>query len=134
MVIKPSPRLAMLLLLSHAIVSTVLYVTVMPLPAKLVMLILVLLSLFYYLARDALLLFPDSWSEISFDQDSVYVVTRDGSGFFGQIVSSSTVSPYFVVLRVMLQGHRLPVFRTIFPDALDTGAFRELCVHLKFTQ
>lgn len=134
MAIKPSLRLAMYLLLSHGIASTAVYATVMPLSAKLVVLILVLLSLLYYLARDALLFFPGSWGDISFNQNSVSVVTLGGSGFSGQIASSSIVSPYFVVLRVKLEGRRLPVFRTFFPDALETGVFRELCVHLKFAQ
>ena len=162
MAIKPSPRLAVLLLLFHAMVATVVYATMLPPAARLAMLIPILLSLFYYLARDALLLFPDSWREVSFENHphpnllpeedgtiasspasgrglrrglgSVSVVTRDGSGFSGQISNKTAVSPYFVVLRVRLEGHRLPVFRTIFPDALDTGAFRELCVHLKFAQ
>ena len=134
MVIKPSLRLAWLLLLSHVIVSAVVFATMMPLSAKLVMQILILLSLFYYLARDALLFFLDAWGEISFEKDSISVINRGGSNFIGQIASSSTVSPYFVVLRVKLQGHRLPVFRTFFPDALETGAFRELCVYLKYVQ
>lgn len=134
MAIKPSPRLAMFLVVSHGIASTAVYETVMPLPAKLVMLILVLLSLLYYLARDVLLFFPGSWSEISFDQDSMSVVTRGGSSYFGKIAGSFIVSPYFVVLRVKLEGRRLPVCRTIFPDSVDTGEFRVLCVRLKFTQ
>ncbi|MDD5383915.1 MAG: hypothetical protein PHG89_03405 [Gallionella sp.] len=134
MAIKPSPRLAVLLLLFHAMVATVVYATVMPPAARLAILMLILLSLIYYLARDVLLLFPDSWREIAFDQGSVSVVTRDGSGLSGQVASNTTVSPYFAVLRVKLEGHRLPVFRTIFPDALDTGAFRELCVSLKFIE
>ncbi|MDO8292087.1 MAG: hypothetical protein Q7T29_04365 [Gallionella sp.] len=134
MAIKPSPRLALLLLLSHAIVAIVVYWTVMPLAARLAILMLILLSLLYYLVRDVLLLFPDSWRQISFDQDSVSVVTRNGLGLSGRVASKTTVSPYFAVLRVRLEGHRLPVFRTIFPDGLDTGAFRELCVHLRFIQ
>jgi len=134
MAIKPSPRLALLLLLLHTIVATVVSMTVMPLAARLAMLMLILLSLIYYLARDVLLLFPDSWCEIAFDQGSVSVVTRDGSGFFGQVTSNTTASPYFAVLRIRPDGHRLPVSRTIFPDALDTGAFRGLSVHLRFSQ
>ncbi|HEU0282953.1 MAG TPA: protein YgfX [Gallionella sp.] len=134
MAIKPSPRLAMLLLLFHAIAAIVAYMTVMPLAARLVMLMLILLSLFYYQARDALLLLPDSWCGISFDQGSVSVVTRGGSCFSGRIANNTTVSPYFAVLCVRPEGHRLPVFRAIFPDALDTGEFRELSVYLKFAQ
>lgn len=134
MVIKPSSRLALLLLLSHAMVAIVVYVTVMPLAARLAMLMLIFLSLFYYLARDALLFFPDSWLEISFEQGSVSVVTLDGSVFPGRVASGTVVSPYFVVLRVKTEGRCLSAFRTVFPDALDTGEFRELCVYLKFAQ
>lgn len=134
MAIKPSPRLALLLLLSHAIGAIVVYLTAMPPEARLAIFLLILLSLFYYLARDALLLFPDSWREISLDQGGVSVVNRDGSGFSGRIAGNTTVSPHFAVLRIRLEGHRLPVFRAIFPDALDAGEFRKLCVRLKFTQ
>jgi len=98
------------------------------------MLILILLSLLFYLTRDVLLLFPGSWREISFDQGSISIVTRDGSALSGQIISSTTVSPYFAVLRVMLQGRRLSASWTVFPDSLDAGQFRELCVYLKFFQ
>lgn len=134
MAIKPSSRLAMLLLLSHATAAIVVYLTVLPLGAMLAMLMLILPSLFYYLARDVLLRFPDSWREISFDQGSVSVVTRNGLGLSGRVTGKTTVSPYFAVLRIRLEGYRLPIFRTIFPDALAAGEFRELCVHLKFAQ
>lgn len=134
MAIKPSPHLALLLLLSHALVATVVYATMLPPPARLALLVPILLSLFYYLARDVLLLFPSSWCEISVDQERVSVVTRDGSGFSGEIANGTAASPYFVVLRVRLDGRRLPVFRTIFPDALGADEFRELCVSLKFSQ
>lgn len=124
----------MLLLLSHAMVATVVCMTVIPLATRLAMLVLILLSLFYYLARDALLLFPDSWSEISFDQGGVSVVSRDGSDLSGRIAGRITVSPYFIVLRIRLEGRFLPVSRVVFPDALDSGEFRKLCVSLKFSQ
>lgn len=130
--VKSSLRFAVSLLLSHMIVAIVVYATAMPLPVKLVMLLLISLSLFYYLARDVLLLFPDSWREISLDQNGVSVIARDGSSFLGQVTNKTVVSPYFVVLCVRLDGHRLLVSRVIFPDAMSTGVFREFCVHLKF--
>jgi|GEM_PF-751636 hypothetical protein len=130
--VKSSLRFAVLLLVLHMIAATVVYATAMPLPVKLVMLLLISLSLFYYLARDVLLLFPDSWREISLDQNGVSVIARDGSSFLGQVANKTVVSPYFVVLCVRLEGHRLLVSRVIFPDAMSTGAFREFCVHLKF--
>jgi hypothetical protein len=130
--VKASLRFAVSLLLSHMIVATVVYATAMPLPVKLVLFMLIAMSLFYYLARDALLLLPGSWREISLDQEGVSVVTRDGSICPGQIANQTVVSPYFVALCVKLEGHRLLVSRVIFPDAMSPGAFREFCVRLKF--
>lgn len=132
MVINPSPRLTWLLVLLHEMAAFAIFAAVMPLPARLAMIMLVLLSLSYYLARDALLLFPYSWREFSFDRGYVSVVTRDGSGYSGQLTGQTTINSYFAVLSVKLEGRRLPNFRIIFPDALGAGEFRELCVFLKF--
>jgi len=130
--VKPSLRFAVSLLLLHAMVAIVVYATDMALPAKLVMFLLVALSLVYYLLRDALLLFPDSWRDISLDQSDISVSARNGSGFIGQVANNTVVSPYFVVLCVKLAGHHRLVSRVIFPDSMGEGAFRELCVQLRF--
>ena len=133
MAIKPSPRFAISLLFIHAAVATVVYLTTLPLPARLALLLLVTLSLFYHLARDVLLFLPNSWREVTLDPGKQSVVTRDGSRSPFRIANKTIVSPYFIVLRVSLEGHRLPASRVIFPDALATGEFRELCVRLRFT-
>lgn len=93
---------------------------------------LILLSLSYYLARDAFLIFPDSWREISLDQSGVSVITRNGSKLMGWVAGKTIVSPYFVLLRVRSEGRYRPVSRVIFPDAMGGDAFRELRVRLKF--
>ena len=134
MAIKPSLRLAALLLAYHLIVAFVLFATMMPLVAKLVAIVLILLSLLYHLARDALLLASDSWREISFDQGQVSVVTRSGVFFSGLLAGKITVNPYFVLLSVRREGLSLPVFRPIFPDALGADEFRRLCVRMRFIQ
>ena len=133
MAIKFSRRFCMLLLLLHTMAATVVYVTAMPLEAKLAILLLISLSLIYYLARDVFLLLPDSWREISLEQGSVEIATRGGSKLLGRCANETTVSSYFIVLRVRLEDHRLPVSRVIFPDALGAGVFREFCVRLKFS-
>ena len=130
--VKPSLRFAVSLLLLHMTTLIVVYETAMPLLVKLVMFLLISLSLFYYLVRDMLLLVPDSLHEISLDQNVASVITQDGSSFIGQVANKTVVSPYFVVLCVRLEGHRLANSRVIFPDAMSTGAFREFCVRLKF--
>ncbi|MEO8342694.1 MAG: protein YgfX [Gallionella sp.] len=130
--VKPSLRFAGWLLLLHIITATVVYATAMPLPVRLAMLLMIFLSLFYYLMRDVLLVFPDSWHEISLDPDGVSVIVRDGSSFIGQVADNTSVSPYFIVLCVKVEGHRPRVSRVIFPDAMGETAFRELSVRLKF--
>lgn len=132
MAIKPSPRFAALLLFMHATAASVVYLTAIPLSARLALLLLVSLSLLYFLARDVLLLLPDSWSEVWLVPGSQLIVTRDGSRLSLRISDQTFVSPYFVVLRASLEGHYLPASRVVFPDALAAGEFRELCVRLKF--
>lgn len=130
MAIKPSRFFIMLLLLLHTITAVVVYVTDVQPMARLAMFLLISLSLFYHLARNALLL-PGSWSDVSLDRGGVAVVTQDGSRLVGVATGRSIVSPYFVVLCVKLKG-RLAVSRIVFPDALEAGEFRELCVRLRF--
>lgn len=131
--VKPSLRFAVSLLILHATAAAVVYATDIAWSARLVMFLLIALDLVYYLSRDALLLLPYSWHGISLAQGDMSVFVRDGSGFIGQVANKTVVSPYFVVLCVKLEGRRLPLFRVIFPDSMDEGVFRQLCVHLRFS-
>lgn len=132
MAIRPSLRLAILLLLFHLTVAVAVYLTAMPLAARMAMLVTILLSLFYYLLRDALLLLPNSCRGILLDQNSVSITTQNGSLIQGSVVNNTVVSPLVILLRAKLEGHLVPVSFVIFPDALGAGVFRELCVYLKF--
>lgn len=131
MAIKPSAHLALFILLLHATAVVVVYATVMPQYVKPIIFILILLSLFCYLGRDALLLWPGSWREISLGRDSISVIARDGSTFTGQATGKTTLSPYFAVLHIRPDGCHWPVCRIIAPDAVGKEAFRELCVHMR---
>jgi hypothetical protein len=134
MAIKASLRLALLLLFLHMIAAIIVYATAAPPAIRWVIILLIALSLIYYLARDVFLFLPDSWSEISLDQSGVSVVARDGSSFLARVTDTTVVSPCCIVLRGKLDGHRWLVSRVIFPDALSAGEFRELCVRLKFAK
>ena len=130
--IESSLRFALLLLALHMMAAGVVIVTALPLLAKLAMLTLIILSLAYYLARDIALLLPDSWCDISLDQREVSIVTRNGTVLIGHVANKTFVSPYFVVLCVKPKESRLLVSRVIFPDAISAGAFRKMCVHLRY--
>lgn len=131
MEIKPSVFFAVLLSLFHGLAAAVVYVTDMPMAAKLTLLPVIVLSLTYYLIRDVMRLLPYSWRNISLDKNGVVISMRDGSSLTGTVMGDVFVSPYFIVLRVALQGHRLASSRVIFPDALGTDKFRELRVRLR---
>ncbi|MGA9666712.1 MAG: hypothetical protein WBQ69_09720 [Gallionella sp.] len=89
-------------------------------------------NLLYHLSRDAFILSPDSWCDVSLDQGYVRVVVRDGSSFRAQVADTTVVSPYLILFHVKPDGLRRLVSRAIFPDALKTDDFRQLCVDLRF--
>ncbi|HEX5362984.1 MAG TPA: protein YgfX [Gallionella sp.] len=131
MAIHPSPRFVFLLLFSHSLAAGAAYVTVMPSAFKIVIFPLLLLSVLYHLARDALVLLPDSWCGLSVKQGEVSVLRRDAGVMIGNVVDGTFVSPYFVLLRLRIEGRRWLVSRVIFPDALERDVFRDLCVRLR---
>jgi hypothetical protein len=133
MAIKPSRIFAALLLFMHTTAAASVYLTAIPLPVKLALFLLITFSLVFHLARDVLLLLPDSWCDVSHATGGLSITTRDGKDFYGQLKNKIMVSPYFIVLRVRVEGRRLPVSRVIFPDAMEAGGYRKLCVQLKFT-
>lgn len=131
MAIHPSPRFAVFLLLSHLFAAVAVSVAVIPMPLKVAAFLLLLLSLLYHLARDALLLRSNSWRELSVKQKEVSVICRDDSALVGKVAEGTFVSPHFVLLRISLDGRRRAVSRVIFPDALEHDIFRDLCVRLR---
>ncbi len=104
----------------------------MSLAYKLSLFLLISLSLFYYLARDALLSLPSSWCKVDLEKGDVTIVTRAGEKLTGQIEGRSIACSLLIVLRVRVKGYWLPISRIIFPDAMSSEAYRELCVRLKF--
>lgn len=132
MAIHPSPRYAVLLLLAHLLAALAVYITPLPLPAKLAIFLSVLVSFVYHLARDVLLMLPDSWRRLTLKERMATIVARNGFVLAGQVAGGSVVTPYLVILRIKPEGRRRTIARVIFPDALEGDAFRELCVRLRF--
>lgn len=113
--------------------ALVAYATAMPLAVRVAIIALLAANLFYHLSRDVFLLLPDSWCDVSLDRGFVQIVVRDGSSFRAKVADTTIVGPYLILFRVKLNGLRWLVSRAIFPDALETDEFRQLCVDLRFT-
>jgi len=133
MVIKFSRKLTAVVVTLHLVAFAMVMLTALPLWARFIMLLMILLSMIYQLARDVFFLLPGSWREFSLDQDGVTIVTRDGASFQGRIAQDSVVSPYLIVLRVKQEGKFLLRSRVLFPDSLEQDAFRRTCVLLRYS-
>lgn len=133
-VIKPSRNLALLLLALHALALVSVWFTNLPVLLQLGLSLLALLSLLYHFSRHVLLRGKQSWRAFSLDKLSVAVTTLGGEELLGSVLNQTVVTPYFVLLRVKLEEHRVPVSRIICCDALQADAFRELRVRLRFAQ
>lgn len=134
MAINISPHYALLLLLAHLLSALAVYAALIPFSLRLAILFLLLLSLTFHLARDALLLLPASWRRLSIGAGEATIITGGGFELTGQLAGGCVVTPWFVILRIKPDGKYWPVARAIFSDALENDAFRELCVRLKFSQ
>jgi hypothetical protein len=133
-VIKPSRYLFLSLLALHTLALCSIWFTDLTVLSQLGLSLLVLLSLLYHLNRHVLLRGKRSWRVFSLDKLRVDVITRGGEELAGSILDQTVVTPYLVLLRVKLEGRRMPVYQVICCDALQVDAFRELRVRLRFTQ
>lgn len=107
--------------------------TDMPSGARLVIFALIISSLLFYLARDVFRIFPGSWLKLVFERGEVKVLTRTGASFYGKVEKSTVVLPYLIALHIKVEGSSRRIYRVLFPDALESGEFRDLCIRLKFS-
>lgn len=132
--IKPSRYLALLLLIFHLGSAMAVTMTNLTWTVKWMLFVMIALSLRYYFLRDVWLRFPYSWHEITLRQDGVSIGLQSRLVTVGQLLNTSVVFSYFVVLLVRLDGHCFNTARVIFRDALHPEAFRELSVCLKYSR
>ncbi|MFZ5503007.1 MAG: protein YgfX [Pseudomonadota bacterium] len=132
-VIRPSLRLALILLFFHALAVLPVWVTPLPGHAALALVVLISISALFFTARDVWLLMPNSWCEIALQQRAIRITQSNGEQFSAQLADSSFLHPHFIVLRVKPDGGWRTVSRIIVCDALRGDEFRELRVRLKFS-
>ena len=95
----------------------------------------VLLSLWYYIARDALLRLPRSVVRCELDmKQRIVIATRSGASLKARLRAGSFVTPRLTLLRYQLDGHRSARHVVILPDMLHAEDFRRLRVLLKWSR
>lgn len=114
----------------HLLASAAVFLANLPLWALSGLLFLLLFNLLnhiYHHARSGV-----SWRNVTLFKEYLVVNTLNGSELNGELAPQTVVTPLCVVLCARLNGHRLPVCKVIFPDAMPADAFRELRVRLRF--
>lgn len=132
--LKPSRYLVGLLLFLHLGSEMAVTMTSLAWTVKWILFVMIALSLLYYLQRDVGLRLTQSWREIMLNRDGVFIGLQGNLISKGQLLNTSAVFSYLVILLVKLDGHRFNAARVIFRDALQPKAFRELCVYLKHSR
>ncbi|MFY9261258.1 MAG: protein YgfX [Gallionella sp.] len=126
---QPSHIAQRVLLSSHILSLAVLWMTHGTLAVQLLFSLLILLSLLQH--RAILLRHPSPAFTLEADQ-TITLVTPSGETQSSIVATGTTVTPYFVLLRLKTETQRRPINFPIFYDALPTDVFRQLRIWLKY--
>lgn len=129
--LRPSRRLAAILIVAHAATGGLLLA--LPLPSWLTAAVSVMLlaSAVWGVHRYALLRGPGAITVLAFsDRETIRLTLRDGSTHDGHVLGSSTVGTTLTILNIALAGKRLPVHVVLLADSLAAEDFRRLRVWL----
>ena len=130
--LRPSLQLAVILVLAHALgVWAVLAISI-PFWAQFALVICVIFSLAYYLARDALLYLPSSCVAFGVDGGLCVLTSKNGRQTTGQISLNSVVHPSLIVLIVIAPATGMTRNLIIFPDTANQEMLRKLRVQLRW--
>jgi toxin CptA len=130
--LQPSIYFTIALVASHGVALAVLVPLALPLWARTLLALLVLISLLYHVWHDAWLLALSSNKTLLLDGDMILLVARNGDQMTARVLVDSLVTPYITVLNVLPQGSYLARSVIILPDSLDTESFRQLRVWLRW--
>ena len=129
MTLRPSIRLACLLAAMHC--GAIFLVLLLPVPAKLWIAALMMISMLHTIMRHALLASPSSPVFLNMEGDA-RLVLKNGREARCTLLESSYVSPYLTVLNLREKKRLFSRSVIIFPDAVDREEFRQLRVRLRW--
>lgn len=131
--LKSSKRLAVILVLLHALVIfSIFSLPVWTAPSQSLLTLIVLLNLVYLLNRYALLRTKDAWQTFTLMQDSVQIQCRSGKQWSGKILPNSVCTAALIILAVKPEAHFFVQYQVVLGDALPNDLFRVLSVQLRF--
>ena len=124
--------LIMLLLLHSAAALTVVTIIVTFGGWSMLLLICLLISLVFYLLRDARLSLGNSCVAMRIEEDRIVLITRAGIHQSGILLRHSVVTPFLVIINVAIADQLLTRSIVLFQDSMDEVSFRRLRVALRW--
>lgn len=133
MTLRPSRRLAAILIVAHAATCGLLLALSLPPWLTAAGGVMLLVSAFCVVHRYALLRGPGAILALAFsNRETVGLTLRDGSTLDGRVLGSSTVGTTLTILNIALAGKRLPVHVVLMGDSLAAEEFRRLRIWLRW--
>lgn len=132
--IRLRPSRLLLAVLSVAHIAALSIVLLMPLPLWLmaVLATLVVISMVHATVFQAMLQGRNAVIVLKTTQTGLEVATRLGVWNRVDILASTFVSPWLVVLHLRQEGRRRPMYVMLLPDMLSSDEFRRLRVWLRW--
>lgn len=128
----PSRQLAVCIFLGHGVAFGALVLVPIPKVALILLLIVLSLSSIYYVLRDAQLSLPGACIALRLEGEQVVLFNRNGDELTGRLLRSSVITPYMVILNIVLENHRWRQNVILLSDSMDAELFRQLRVTLKW--
>ena len=133
MVLQSSTTLAVLLLSVGLAACLILLCMPVALWIKTTAILLISLATIWHMAQYALLLLPGSIIKLELTTRAEFFVTqRDGQKIKAEVLTTSFVAWYLVMLNLKFPASRLARHVVLIPDMLDSEAFRRLRVWLRW--
>lgn len=130
---KPSYWLAAILSLVHLATASLLWLLTLPWGIKAIIVVILIISLIYYLKQDALLTANNAVVAFALsDEMQCIVTTKSGKSMACSVMSNTFVAPYLIVLNLKLTETFFACSVVILPDSIDVEEFRQLRVWLRW--
>ena len=131
--LQPSYYLLALLCLAHAAAGLVLWPLALPLGVKAVIAVLLIVSLIYYVRKDALLVAQNAVVILTLtDEMSCTLIARSGQSMACSLSDSTFVAPYLTVIDLQPVDSFFMRSVVILPDSMDMEEFRRLRIWLQW--
>lgn len=131
--LQPSYWLVAILGLAHLVASGILLLLELPWSITVIIVAALIISLFYYLRKDALLTAHNAVVVLTLsDEMTCVLTTRSSESITCSIQGSSFVAPYLTVINLKPSRKFFTRSVVILPDGIDAEEFRRLRVWLRW--